>query len=282
VRDTSNPSLSNGQEPSANVVALPTGAVDFTLAEQLEDIAKSIEQLQTTAILEIAKHLAKARQLFRYRRDKRGFGGWVEARLSLSRQTAYNLLHVLEQFGDEESVKHFDTFPDSILYLLAAPSTPEAARTEIIERAEAGEKFSRAKVKDTIKNANEAEQALEAEGKAELEDKVEREAKAAASRQRKREDPVHIRRRFDQTLMSIRESCESTVDMHLPNELERDEVSVAVGSLAASVELIDKLITKLEGKPATTEELAPTAVAHDGDEIAHKERIRELEHGSSA
>jgi hypothetical protein len=44
-----------------------------------------------------------------------------------------------------------DSFPASILYLLAAPSTPEAARIEIIERAEAGEAISHAEVKKVIK-----------------------------------------------------------------------------------------------------------------------------------
>ena len=40
--------------------------------------------------------------------------------------------------------------PVSSLYLLAAPSTPKEARTEIIQRAEAGEKISGATVKETI------------------------------------------------------------------------------------------------------------------------------------
>ena len=41
-----------------------------------------------------------------------------------------------------ESVPLWDTFPRKSLYLLAAPSTPEAARKEVVERAAAGEAFS--------------------------------------------------------------------------------------------------------------------------------------------
>jgi Protein of unknown function (DUF3102) len=119
-------------------------------ADRLEIIAKDIERLQGTAIFEIAKRLAEARDLFRYCRDEGGFAGWVEARLRFSRQTAYNLLSVHERFGGE-SVKFLDTFPATILYLLAAPSTPEAARKEIIARAEKGEKVKVEAVKGAIR-----------------------------------------------------------------------------------------------------------------------------------
>ena len=117
---------------------------------RLEALAKEIEELQTTAISRIAERLVEAREIFRYRRDEGGFGGWVETRLHYTRQTAYNLLHVYECFSGADSVKIFDTFRASILYLLAAPSTPEEARAEIIERAQAGESVSVAEVKRTI------------------------------------------------------------------------------------------------------------------------------------
>jgi hypothetical protein len=128
----------------------PAAAAYDVADDKLEGIAKDIERLQGTAILKIAERHAEARELFRYRRDEGGFAGWVETRLRFSRQTAYNLLHVHERFGDVESVKYLDTFPASILYLLAAPSTPEPVREEIIERAKTGEKITHAVVKKTI------------------------------------------------------------------------------------------------------------------------------------
>jgi hypothetical protein len=69
---------------------------------------------------------AEAHGLFRYRRDEGGFAGWVEKRLKMSRRTAYNLLDVHEKFGGE-SVQILHTLPRSVLYLLAAPSTPDRA-----------------------------------------------------------------------------------------------------------------------------------------------------------
>ena len=97
--------------------------------DRLEAIAREIETLQADAILHVAERLAEAREIFRYRRDEGGFGGWVESRLHYSRATAYNVLGIYERFGGE-CVQYLDTFPASILYLLAAPSTPADTKAE--------------------------------------------------------------------------------------------------------------------------------------------------------
>ena len=124
---------------------------------RLESLARDIEKLQGTATLKIAARLTEAREIFRYSRDDGGFAGWVETRLRISRQTAYNLLHVYERFGGK-SVKYFDTFPASILYLLAAPSTPAEARDEVEAIAATGEKVSVEAVKEIITKAKGSEQ----------------------------------------------------------------------------------------------------------------------------
>jgi hypothetical protein len=134
---------------------------------RLESIAKDIELLQTTAILRVAERLSEAREIFRYRRDEGGFTGWVESRLNFSERTAYRLLDVHEKFGQESS-PIWQTLPRSILYLLAAPSTPEEARDAVIDAAADGERLTNAQVKaivDTaIAEAREAERpAVEAQ-----------------------------------------------------------------------------------------------------------------------
>ena len=131
-------------------VAAPTDLTD----ERLETIAKNIETLTATTTLQVAAQIAEAHEIFRYRRDEGGFGGWVETRLGYSRQTAYNLLNVHEQFGGQESVQSLDTLlTASILCLLAAPSTPTEAREEIVKRAEAGEQVSAAEAKRVVDTA---------------------------------------------------------------------------------------------------------------------------------
>jgi len=119
--------------------------------DRLEAIAKDIETKHANAVLHIATRLAEARDIFRYLRDEGGFSGWIETRLHYSRSTVYNLLSIYDRFGGEENLsKRLDTFPASILYLLAAPSTPPDVREEIITRAEAGEPVTVAEVKTAI------------------------------------------------------------------------------------------------------------------------------------
>src|ERR1700693_2787128 len=60
------------------------------------------------------------------------------------------------QFTTDKSVTVTDLSLKS-LYLLAAPSTPEAARDEVIERSEAGEHLTPAQIKETIDKAVNAE-----------------------------------------------------------------------------------------------------------------------------
>jgi len=67
----------------------------------------------------------------------------------------------------------------------------------------------------------------------------------------KKKDPPatlnHRRKRFDQTIMAISESSESTTDMILPRDLKREEVQDTISSLTMSVERINKLIRKMVG-----------------------------------
>jgi hypothetical protein len=49
-------------------------------------------------------------------------------------------MNVAEKFGDKSALSV--DFKPTILYALAAPSTPEAVRAEVIERAESGERIS--------------------------------------------------------------------------------------------------------------------------------------------
>jgi hypothetical protein len=119
---------------------------------RLEAIAIEIECVQTTAILRVAKLVEEAREMFLYNRDEGGFTGWIEQRLNMSQRTAYNLLDVHKQFGDQ-SLQLLQTLPRKILYLIARESTPEEARREVIERAENGEHFTEAQVKEIVDEA---------------------------------------------------------------------------------------------------------------------------------
>lgn len=66
----------------------------------------------------------------------------------------------------------------------------------------------------------------------------------------KKDRPARIAmrlKRFDQNMVAIRESCECTLDMVIPRELNQDEIADTISSLTISVEQINKLIRRLLG-----------------------------------
>ncbi len=61
------------------------------------------------------------------------FDSWVRAEFDWTPRTAYRFIQVVEHF---QSCDKLSQLAPSALYLLAAPSTPEAVRLEAIERAD--------------------------------------------------------------------------------------------------------------------------------------------------
>lgn len=64
------------------------------------------------------------------------FSPWLEAEFEWTDRTAQRFIQVAEQFGENRQIVGF---APSALYLLAAPSTPESARQEALEQAQAGQ-----------------------------------------------------------------------------------------------------------------------------------------------
>jgi hypothetical protein len=64
--------------------------------------------------------------------------------------------------------------------------------------------------------------------------------------------------RLDQTLITIRESCETTVDMEIPRDLSPQAARDAVVTLVASQELISRLCRRLLGDETGDETGAET------------------------
>jgi hypothetical protein len=68
---------------------------------------------------------------------------------------------------------------------------------------------------------------------------------------RKRKEPSSVvnqrRRRFDQTILTIRESCATLDDISLPRDLTRENVTEAMSALTMSIERISRLMRKLVG-----------------------------------
>lgn len=88
-------------------------------------------------ILEIGKRLIAVRDQL----PDQNFSGWLRKEFGWSHSTAYNFITAAEAFGTYPTIGQID-IDAGALYLLAGPSVPEPARTEAIERAEAGDRIT--------------------------------------------------------------------------------------------------------------------------------------------
>jgi hypothetical protein len=122
---------------------IPTTAPD-RLAEHAAAICALSKRI-ITDVIEIGARLADCRRILK---EDHSWRAWL-GELRVSPQTAGRFIQVYELSGDVPNLEHL-ALPISTLYLLAAPSTPEAAREEIVKRAEGGERVPVAEVKQVI------------------------------------------------------------------------------------------------------------------------------------
>jgi hypothetical protein len=140
------------------------GALAPPLARSLQERAERITRRERRVVEDIlanGKEFAEAREELRRCKDG-GFEGWYTYH-GWKRGTVYNYLQVWEQFGDLPNLGSLAIDP-SALYLLAAPSTPEAAREEALARAEAGEPVSYSAAQEIVAEAKETEEEAKPEG----------------------------------------------------------------------------------------------------------------------
>jgi hypothetical protein len=121
------------------------------LAQHADAIRAAYAHAISDAI-EIGRHLTEAKEVCG------GHGNWLswlEREFDWTDQTARNFMRV---FDLSKSKRVLDLkLPLSGLYALAAPSTPEDARDEVIERTRAGEVLRHADVKEIIGQHADAE-----------------------------------------------------------------------------------------------------------------------------
>jgi hypothetical protein len=139
-------------------------AQDPTTAAALIEHARQIRELgkrTVDQIIEIGRRLIECRKLV-------GHGAWLpwlEREFGWSDRTARNFMRAYDLAGSKLEKFSDLSLPVSALYLLAAPSTPERVRDDVIARAEAGEAISTADVKEAIAQAKPVEDAITEEAK---------------------------------------------------------------------------------------------------------------------
>lgn len=120
------------------------GVLDIGTREFVKNKELSIKARTSQTIWENGRDLLEVKE----RLEHGQFQKWVEANFPWSIDTAERFIQVAQQFNNPQ-IADFG-FTKSVLYLLAAPSTPETARQEAIERAEAGESLSHKQAQELI------------------------------------------------------------------------------------------------------------------------------------
>jgi hypothetical protein len=131
-----------------------TGALEAQddRAGRLRDHAIAIRDLRKRTaehIIEIGLHLVECKKILGHG----NFVAWIEEEFGWGIKTAQRFINIHEFAESKNDKLSLLNLPLSSLYLLAAPSTPEKVRDEVMARAEAGEQISVAGVKQAIAEA---------------------------------------------------------------------------------------------------------------------------------
>jgi hypothetical protein len=81
------------------------------------------------------------------------FGRWLKAEFGWRERMARNFMSVAEQFGAKAAIIADLAIQPTAAYLLAAPSVPEEARQQALQRAEAGEPITAKVAKEIVTKA---------------------------------------------------------------------------------------------------------------------------------
>lgn len=84
---------------------------------------------------------------------------WIEAEFGMSQQSASRFMAVANTYGGK--LPNLSNLPPSVLYELAAPSTPESVRQIVEQKAEAGESVSLEEIKRLKRELAEAKRTVE-------------------------------------------------------------------------------------------------------------------------
>ncbi len=109
------------------------------LATVIVDTTERTCRANVEALMQIGKALAEAHDLLAGKGREGMFGPWIDRCCNISRSSAYKAKDVYMAFN---KCPHVDTFEMQALYLLSAPSCPEAATKDALKLAKKGEKLT--------------------------------------------------------------------------------------------------------------------------------------------
>ena len=140
--------LESVQQPADELLKFDYNGLESdtqTLVQQHTQEIKDNLRETNSIIWGIGRNLFEIRNLLK----PRCFKVWLESEFRWSRPTAYNYINVYKAFPSGLTIRHLPIDPTA-LYRLAAPSTPESARLEAVERADSGERITLKAAKSII------------------------------------------------------------------------------------------------------------------------------------
>lgn len=115
------------------------------LVKQRSSEIKTLMKRTAQSIIEIGEKLIEVKNHLPHG----AFGEWLEIEFEWGTSQAARFMQVAERFGGDQ-IYQIDKFAPSALYLLAAPGTPDEARSEALSRAEAGERITHQAAKQIV------------------------------------------------------------------------------------------------------------------------------------
>ena len=200
------------------------------------------------------------------------FTQWLEQTFPFTMRTAQLWMNAAEQYGGKSEI--ISLLNDTVLMLLAAPSTPEEVREEIESRAAAGEKITVAEVLRLKREAKAAQDAA-ARLEAERADLLSRVANATSREQDARDHLRLARERADAETQKAADAARAAV-LAEAEQARRDAVAAQAEAEKARMALEAAVRQAREDAEqaarAKAEALAEEAIARRRGDLAEIER----------
>jgi len=140
------------KQPKGELVVVTQGFDYALVGDAADKVRSSAEKIRSTVQKTIEDIIVVGQELLAVKESvgHGHFGAWVRAEFGWTERTAQNFMSVAERFGANPKLISDLTIQPTAAYLLAAPSAPDEARQQAIERAEAGEEITTSVAKEIL------------------------------------------------------------------------------------------------------------------------------------
>jgi hypothetical protein len=133
--------------PAVTLSRFDYSSLDATVADEARTAAMRIKERYhgfKNGLLEVGRDLLMIKEKLGHG----NFGNWIKAEFTMTDRSAQNLMNAA-RFANANS-EIVSVMPLKAIYMLAAPSTPDAVRKEIVGKLEKGERPAMSEIKKQI------------------------------------------------------------------------------------------------------------------------------------